>query len=208
MQTLCAGRTDRRSGWTAPASAVRRAVGRCTGCRRWSSHAQADVERRALHVLHGAAAIDARRVGSADVARASRRRRSSTAITRVSLRSVRRQQPVDRGCRRCSAFWVMLRVPVRVRRAADVDAGGLCAAAFPLVTDRRICTAFEARPYGLVLGVAALALVCWQSVDTEPRTGRLARRASRRALAATVIDALLRGLRPAAARARRSRAER
>ena len=47
------------------------------------------------------------------------------------------------------------------RRASSLS--GVCAAAFPLVT-LAYSYAFEARPYGLLLGFAALALVSWQSV--------------------------------------------
>ena len=46
------------------------------------------------------------------------------------------------------------------RRASSLS--GVCAAAFPLVT-LAYSYAFEARPYGLLLGFAALALVSWQS---------------------------------------------
>lgn len=59
-------------------------------------------------------------------------------------------------------FWVMsisLLVFVK-RRTSWLPA--LCAAAFPLVTTAYYY-AFEARAYGMVLGFAGVALVCWQS---------------------------------------------
>ena len=60
-------------------------------------------------------------------------------------------------------FWMMLAcLYVFVARRASTLAG-LCAAAFPLVTIAYLF-AFEARPYGLLLGCGALALVSWQSV--------------------------------------------
>ena len=52
------------------------------------------------------------------------------------------------------------------RRASSLS--GVCAAAFPLVTTA-YSYAFEARPYGLLLGFAALALVSWQSVTMNRR---------------------------------------
>jgi Dolichyl-phosphate-mannose-protein mannosyltransferase len=60
-------------------------------------------------------------------------------------------------------FWVMLAsLYVFVARRAS-SLSGVCAAAFPLVTIA-YSYAFEARPYGLLLGFAAVALVSWQSV--------------------------------------------
>ena len=60
-------------------------------------------------------------------------------------------------------FWMMLAcLYVFVARRAST-LSGLCAAAFPLVTIAYLF-AFEARPYGLLLGCGALALVSWQSV--------------------------------------------
>ncbi len=59
-------------------------------------------------------------------------------------------------------FWVMcLCLFVFVaRRASNVY--GLLAAIFPLLTNAYYY-AYEARPYGLILGFGALALLCWQS---------------------------------------------
>ena len=65
-------------------------------------------------------------------------------------------------------FWVMLAsVYVLVARRAS-SLAGLCAAAVPLVTTA-YSYAFEARPYGLLLGFCALALVSWQSVTLNRR---------------------------------------
>lgn len=59
-------------------------------------------------------------------------------------------------------FWVMcLCMFIFVARRTS-NFYGLLAAAFPLVTFTYYY-AYEARPYGLVLGFSALALLCWQS---------------------------------------------
>ena len=59
-------------------------------------------------------------------------------------------------------FWVMsLCLFIFVARRTS-NLYGLVAATFPLVTGAYYY-AYEARPYGLVLGFGALALLCWQS---------------------------------------------
>jgi hypothetical protein len=72
------------------------------------------------------------------------------------------------------AFWTMtacLYVFAR-RRMSGISA--FCAAAFPLVT-MAFPYAYEARPYGLVLGFAAVALLSWQATtSTAGRTRVLA----------------------------------
>jgi len=63
-------------------------------------------------------------------------------------------------------FWVMswcLFIFV-ARRTSNLY--GLVAATFPLVTGA-YAYAYEARPYGLVLGFGALALLCWQSATID-----------------------------------------
>ena len=70
------------------------------------------------------------------------------------------------------AFWTMtvcLYVFVR-RRMSAISA--LCAAAFPLVT-MAFPYAYEARPYGLVLGFAALALLSWQAATNTAGRARV-----------------------------------
>jgi 4-amino-4-deoxy-L-arabinose transferase-like glycosyltransferase len=70
------------------------------------------------------------------------------------------------------AFWTMtvcLYVFVRRRMSAM---SALCAAAFPLVT-MAFPYAYEARPYGLVLGFAALALVSWQAAISAAGRARV-----------------------------------
>lgn len=63
-------------------------------------------------------------------------------------------------------FWVMsLSLFVFVARRAT-NFYGLIAALFPLVTGA-YAYASEARPYGLVLGFGALALLCWQSASAS-----------------------------------------
>jgi hypothetical protein len=63
-------------------------------------------------------------------------------------------------------FWLMSAcLLVFVARRATWFAA-LTAAAFPLVT-MAYHYAFEARPYGMVLGFGALALVCWQSAALD-----------------------------------------
>ncbi len=102
-------------------------------------------------------------------------------------------------------FWVMLAsLYVFVARRSS-SLAGLCAAAFPLVTIA-YSYAFEARPYGLLLGFGALALVSWQSVTLNRRRSLVARLpgGERRSRG---VDAVLRGARAAAARLRRRRAE-
>lgn len=67
-------------------------------------------------------------------------------------------------------FWLMCAcLFVFVRRRAAASAA-LCAAALPLVT-MAYFYAYEARPYGLVLGFGALALVAWQSAALGQRRG-------------------------------------
>ena len=81
--------------------------------------------------------------------------RASLALGGVNEMSMRLPQMI--------AFWVMsgcLFVLVR-RRASALSAG--CAAAFPLVTSAYYY-GFEARPYALVLGFGAVALLCWQTI--------------------------------------------
>ncbi len=65
-------------------------------------------------------------------------------------------------------FWAMcLALYVFVARRTTRIAG-VCAAVFPLVTSFYYY-AFEARPYGIVLGCAATALACWQAATSEGR---------------------------------------
>jgi hypothetical protein len=69
-------------------------------------------------------------------------------------------------------FWVMsLALYAFVARRTSRLAG-VAAAAFPLVT-QFYYYAFEARPYGIVLGFAAAALACWQSVTDGERRALL-----------------------------------
>jgi hypothetical protein len=65
-------------------------------------------------------------------------------------------------------FWVMLAALYVFVARRSSSLSGLCAAAFPLVTNA-YSFAFEARPYGLLLGYGALALVSWQSVTMNHR---------------------------------------
>ena len=65
-------------------------------------------------------------------------------------------------------FWVMLAALYVFVARRSSSLSGLCAAAFPLVTNA-YSFAFEARPYGLLLGFGALALVSWQSVTLNRR---------------------------------------
>jgi hypothetical protein len=65
-------------------------------------------------------------------------------------------------------FWVMLAALYVFVARRGSSLSGLCAAAFPLVTNA-YSFAFEARPYGLLLGFGALALVSWQSVTLNRR---------------------------------------
>jgi len=61
-------------------------------------------------------------------------------------------------------LWVVAR-----RRMGPSNA--LIAFAFPCLTTAAVVYSVEARPYGLVLGFAALALVCWQAAcERHPRT--------------------------------------
>ena len=88
-------------------------------------------------------------------------------------------------------FWVMLACPVCLRRTPGARrCPALCAAAFPLVTIA-YSYAFEARPYGLLLGFAALALVSWQSA-TLNRGRSIALVCLGASVAAAVSHALLR----------------
>jgi hypothetical protein len=67
-------------------------------------------------------------------------------------------------------FWVMtlcLYLFVRKRSSAAV---GLVAMVFPLITEG-ITYSYDARPYGLVLGFSALALVFWQAAAEGSRRG-------------------------------------
>jgi hypothetical protein len=63
-------------------------------------------------------------------------------------------------------FWVMSLCLFRFvsRRSSTLD--GLAAMLFPLTT-AAYYYAFEARPYGLVLGFTGLALICWQTLAEE-----------------------------------------
>jgi mannosyltransferase len=67
-----------------------------------------------------------------------------------------------------AAFWVMSACLFIVLARRSTGFPALCAAAFPLVT-MAYFYAFEARPYALVLGASALALLCWQSAAMERR---------------------------------------
>jgi hypothetical protein len=60
------------------------------------------------------------------------------------------------------AFWGLSACLFVVVSRRTSPLTGLCAAAFPLVTTAYYY-AFEARPYALVLGFGALALLCWQT---------------------------------------------
>nr|MDQ3622139.1 glycosyltransferase family 39 protein [Verrucomicrobiota bacterium] len=63
-------------------------------------------------------------------------------------------------------FWVMsVCLFIFVARRTS-NPYGLVAATFPFVTGA-YSYAYEARPYGLVLGLGALALVCWQAATTN-----------------------------------------
>lgn len=64
-------------------------------------------------------------------------------------------------------FWVMgLCLFVFVARRTS-NMYGLLAATFPLVMNDAYYYAYEARPYGLMLGFGALALLCWQLATTN-----------------------------------------
>lgn len=66
-----------------------------------------------------------------------------------------------------AVFVMMLCLFRFVRRTSSVSAA-LCAALFPIVT-KAYDYSFEARPYGLVLGFGALALVSWQAATLDRR---------------------------------------
>jgi len=68
-------------------------------------------------------------------------------------------------------FWVMCLCLFRFVSRRSPALYGFAAMLFPLVT-KASSYAFEARPYGLVLGFAGLALICWQSA-TEGRYRKL-----------------------------------
>lgn len=65
-------------------------------------------------------------------------------------------------------FWVMSVCLFVVLGRRMPKLAALCAAAFPLVTSS-YAYAFEARPYGLVLGFGAVALLSWQTVTLGRR---------------------------------------
>jgi len=67
-----------------------------------------------------------------------------------------------------AVFVMMLCLFRFVRRTSSVSAA-LCAALFPIVT-KAYGYSFEARPYGLVLGFGALAIVSWQAATLEGRS--------------------------------------
>jgi hypothetical protein len=60
------------------------------------------------------------------------------------------------------AFWILSACLFVVVSRRTSPLAALCAAAFPLVTTAYYY-AFEARPYALVLGFGAIALLCWQT---------------------------------------------
>ncbi|HXE80753.1 MAG TPA: glycosyltransferase family 39 protein [Vicinamibacterales bacterium] len=65
-------------------------------------------------------------------------------------------------------FWVMSACLFAAVRRHTGGSAALCAAALPLVTTAYFF-AFEARPYALVLGAAAVAYLCWQEVTLGRR---------------------------------------
>ena len=84
--------------------------------------------------------------------------RSSFALLGISAVSIR--VPAVLG------FWLMTLCLFRFVCIRSSAPYGLLAALFPLVTSAYYYS-YEARPYGLVLGFSALALLCWQSAARD-----------------------------------------
>ena len=125
--------------------------------------------------------------------------------TRVSLRSVRREQPVGAPARDARVLGDA-RVPVCLRRTPGIVVVGPVRAAFPLVTDRVFVRVRGAalRPAAWVRRAGAGVLAVGH---TEPPTGPSSLVCLAASVAAAVSTQYYGVLDPAAARPRRSRAE-
>ncbi|MFL6415290.1 MAG: glycosyltransferase family 39 protein [Bryobacteraceae bacterium] len=69
------------------------------------------------------------------------------------------------------AFWVLCLSLFRFVSRRSGTVAGLIAMIFPLLTTASFY-AYEARPHGIILGFAGLALVCWQMAIEQPNRRR------------------------------------